>query len=67
MLRSSVLRHVLGVVEVAEPGVSQRVDAGFVFVHQQPECVRVAVETLVDDISVIGSQVITPSKKAFII
>jgi hypothetical protein len=37
-LDKHLLRHILRIMEVSEPGIHKRVNAGFVFVHEEAEC-----------------------------
>jgi hypothetical protein len=56
------LSHVLGIVKVAESGVSQSIDALFVFIHQQTEGCRVSIEAFVYDTTIICPHSIAPVK-----
>ena len=60
------LCYVFSVMNIPEFGVSQRVYAGFILVHQQAKCPCVTVEALIDYIPIFGTHFFTPVLKAFI-
>lgn len=57
-LNEDVLSHVLGVMEIAEPYISKRVDTRFVLVNKQAKGLRLSIEAFPDDIPIFRSHFI---------
>ncbi len=55
-----LLRDVLGIVEVAESGIRERINALFVLVHQKSKGFRLPIEAFVDDIPIFSAHGFAP-------